>query len=192
MPVATQTTELSALKEILCSRSVRFGEVTLSSGKISDVYVDCKLTTLSAEAMPLIGRVFLNKMAERGWTPQSVGGLTVGADPIAMSIARESLSGNNPINAFIVRKEPKKHGMQRFIEGIENTAGCSVVIIDDVCTSGGSTVQAIERARDAKMDIIGAICLVDRESGATRLLRERFGLELLSIFTLSDLKNIQR
>ena len=94
---------LSHLKSILLRESVRFGEFTLASGKKSDVYVDGKLTTCSAEAMPLIGKVFIDKMQSRGWHPEAVGGLTVGADPIAFSIARESVELGHIINAFIVR-----------------------------------------------------------------------------------------
>ncbi len=141
-----EVAELSQLKEILRRKSVRFGTFTLASGETSDVYVDCKLTACSPKAMPLIGRAFLRKLRSRGWLPEAVGGLTLGADPIAFAIARESLSMEQPINAFIVRKEPKKHGMQRYIEGLDRTEGRRVVIIDDVCSKGGSTAQAIEQA----------------------------------------------
>jgi orotate phosphoribosyltransferase len=181
--------ELSLLKSILLRESVRFGEFRLSSGQTSDVYVDGKLTTCSAEAMPLIGKVCIDKMQSRGWFPEAVGGLTVGADPIAFSIARESLeSSGQRINAFIVRKEPKKHGMQRYIEGMEDANGKDVVIIDDVCTTGGSTAQAIQKAKDAGMNILGAICLVDREMGAGQLLADKFGCALERVFTLSELR----
>jgi orotate phosphoribosyltransferase len=181
--------ELYSLKEILCAKSVRFGDFTLASGAKSEVYVDAKLTTCSPEAMPLIGRAFISKMRARGWQPDAVGGLTVGADPIAFSIARESLDEQPLINAFIVRKEAKKHGMQRFIEGLDRMEGLRVVIIDDVCTKGGSTAQAVEQAIAAGMNVLGAICLVDREMGATALLNDTFGLTLESIFKLSDLRS---
>src|SRR5438552_18522184 len=123
--------ELLVLNEMLRRKSVRFGAVNLASGGESNVYVDGKLTTCSPEAMPLIGRAFLSKMRDRGWSPGAVGGLTVGADPIAFAIARESLETDRRIGAFIVRKEPKKHGLQKYIEGLEETAGCEVVVIDD-------------------------------------------------------------
>ena len=181
--------DLQRLKSILLRESVRCGEFTLASGQTSDVYVDAKLTTCCAEAMPLIGRVFIDKMHSRGWNPQAVGGLTVGADPIAFSIARESLESGNKINAFIVRKEPKKHGMQRFIEGMENAQGQKVVIIDDVCTTGGSTAQAIQKAKDAGMDVLGAVCLVDRDMGARERLAQEFGCALEWIFPLSELRS---
>jgi orotate phosphoribosyltransferase len=180
--------ELLLLKEMLCAKSVRFGDFTLVSGAKSDVYVDGKLTTCSPEAMPLIGRAFLREMRAQGWQPEAVGGLTLGADPIAFSIARESLEEKPLINAFVVRKEAKKHGMQRFIEGLDKTDGLRVVIIDDVCTKGGSTAQAVEKAMAAGMRVLGAMCLVDREMGAATLLKDRFGLTLGSIFKLSDLR----
>jgi orotate phosphoribosyltransferase len=180
--------ELSQLKVILRGKSVRFGTFTLASGETSDVYVDCKLTTCLPNAMPLIGRACLRKLHSRGWLPEAVGGLTLGADPIAYAIARESLETGHPINAFIVRKEPKKHGMQRYIEGLDQTEGRQVVIIDDVCSKGGSTAQAIEKAKAAGMHVLGALCLVDREMGAAELLDSRFGCALDSIFKLSDLR----
>jgi len=180
--------DLSLLRRILLRKSVRTGNFTLSAGQISDVYVDGKLTTFSAEGMPIVGRVFLAKMRESGWLPDAVGGLTVGADPIAFAVARESLEATGrQIDAFVVRKEPKKHGMQRFIEGLEETAGCKVVIIDDVCTTGNSTAKAIEKALEAGMRVLGAVCLVDREQGATELLKRQFDCTLTSVFTLAHL-----
>jgi orotate phosphoribosyltransferase len=183
-----ESNELAQLKTILLQESIRFGHFVLASGKTSDVYVDGKLTTLRADAMPLIGRSFIRKMRSLGWSPEAVGGLTLGADPIAFAIARESLSLAPPINAFVVRKEPKKHGMQRFIEGLERAEGRNVVIIDDVCSTGGSTAQAIEKARAAGMSILGAICLVDREMGAADFLRRDHHCSLEHIFTLSELR----
>jgi orotate phosphoribosyltransferase len=186
-----EAAELSQLKDILRSKSVRFGAFTLASGETSDVYVDCKLTTCSPKAMPLIGRAFLRKMHGRGWLPEAVGGLTVGADPIAFAVAMESLSTAQLINAFIVRKEPKKHGMQRYIEGLDQTEGRRAVILDDVCSKGGSTARAVEQAKAAGMHVLGALCLVDREMGAAEMLDQRFGCALDSIFKLSDLRTEQ-
>ena len=179
--------ELLKLKDILTRNSLAFGEVRLTSGENSTVYVDGKLATCRAEAMPLIGRIFLSKIKDEGWTPEAVGGLTVGADPIAMAIARESLATPPTINAFIVRKAAKEHGQHRLVEGIEKPEGCNVVIIDGVCTKGGSTAQAIETARKVGMNVLGAACLVDRQQGATQLLVREFNLRLASIFTLADL-----
>ena len=175
------------LKALLRQHSVRFGQFKLVSGQTSDVYVDAKLTTCRAAAMPLIGRLFLKKIAERGWKPAAVGGLTLGADPIAMATAHESVSAARPIDAFVVRKEPKKHGTMKFVEGLVDLSGTEVVIIDDVCTTGGSTVTAIENARAAGLQILGAVCLVDREMGAAANI-EALGCPFDSIFTLSELK----
>ena len=175
------------LKEILLKRSVRTGQFKLVSGRTSSVYVDGKLTTLAAEAMPLIGRLFLNKMEERGWNAQAIGGLSVGADPIAIAVARESLERGRPIDAFLVRKEAKKHGTQKFIEGLEQTQDVPVVVVDDVCTTGGSTADAITKAREAGMLVLGAIGLVDRETGAQDLLKRQFDCPFDWIFTLSEL-----
>jgi orotate phosphoribosyltransferase len=185
----TPREERSKLRDLLAARSVQRGrKFKLVSGAESDVYVDAKRTTCFPEAMPLIGRGFLRKFRECGWEPRAVGGKTLGADPIAYSIARESLeSGIPPISAFVVRKEPKKHGMEQYIEGLEHTEGLPVVIVDDVCTKGGSTGEAIEKARKAGMSVIGAMCLVDREEGATEFLASQFGCRLESIFKLPEL-----
>ncbi len=180
--------ELARLRELLIRKSLRFGTFTLVSNQTSDVYVDGKLTTCSAEAIPLVGRAFLRKMNERGWQPDAAGGLTLGADPIAMAVARESLETGRPIQAFIVRKEAKKHGMRRFIEGLEETQGLKVVVLEDVATTGGSTAEAIEKILEAGMTVLGAICLVDREAGAAERLRRDYGCELEHIFTLSELR----
>ncbi|MBZ5579354.1 MAG: orotate phosphoribosyltransferase [Acidobacteriia bacterium] len=175
------------LKALLRQHSVRFGEFKLVSGQTSSVYVDAKLTTCKAAAMPLIGRLFLEKMAERGWHPAAVGGLTLGADPIGMAIAHESAATDRPLDAFVVRKEPKKHGTMKFVEGLAPTEGVAVVIIDDVCTTGGSTITAIDNARQAGMRVLGAVCLVDRQMGAAQNLAAQDCL-LDCIFTLDELK----
>jgi orotate phosphoribosyltransferase len=175
------------LKRLLTQLSVRTGEFVLVSGKRSSVYVDAKLTTCRAAAMPLIGRLFLDRIAERGWQPGAVGGLTMGADPICLSIARESLERGLEINCFLIRKEPKKHGTMKFIEGLSPDSRLDVVIIDDVCTSGGSTKIAIQHAREEGLRVLGAICLVDREEGAREAIEHELGCPFARIFTLSEL-----
>jgi orotate phosphoribosyltransferase len=185
---STPAQELVELHEILKKKSVRFGTFTLASGQTSDVYVDCRPTTCDPRAMPLIGRLFLRKMEEKMWLPDAVGGLTLGADPIAFAIARESLDHLPVIDCFIVRKERKAHGMQKVVEGLESTQGRKVVVLDDVCTKGESTALAIQNARSVGMEILGAICLIDREAGATELLSGDYGVELASIFKLSDFR----
>jgi orotate phosphoribosyltransferase len=186
-PIPSQ--DRADLYNILKTKSVRFGQFTLASGKTSDVYVDCRLTTYDPHAMPLIGRLFLRKIEEKNWSPEAVGGLTLGADPIAFAIARESLeTGGHTMSCFVVRKERKAHGMQKMVEGMDRVEGRKVVILDDVCTTGESTALAIENARSAGMQVLGAICLIDREAGAGEMLREKFGVELESIFKLSDFR----
>jgi orotate phosphoribosyltransferase len=187
MSSSQSSRDYETLKDLLCRKSVRLGEFILASGEKSNVYVDSKLTTYSAEAMPLVGKLFLEKLKQSGWHPDAIGGLTLGADPIAFAIARESLHTAQKLPAFVVRKQEKSHGMGRLIAGLENTSGVSVVIIDDVCTKGGSTAQAIETAQSAGMKVLGAVCLVDRNQGATELLTEKFGVKLESIFRLSEL-----
>jgi orotate phosphoribosyltransferase len=137
--------------------------------------------------MLLIGRLMLEKMRERGWTPDVVGGLTMGADPVVTAVARESLDSGPPINAFLIRKEAKKHGRQKFIEGIDEPAGKKVVIVDDVCTTGGSTIKAIEASREAGMEVLGALCLVDREQGGREAIEGQHQCPFDCVFTMAEL-----
>jgi len=175
------------LKSLLKKHSVHHGEFTLASGEKSNVYVDCRLTTLRAEAMPLIGRLLLERSAERGWRPTAVGGLTMGADPVATAVARESLdSGGSPVNAYLIRKEAKGHGRGRFLEGLEEPKGHEAIVVDDVCTSGGSTLQAIERSREAGIIVLGALCVVDREAGGREAI-EALGVSFERLFTMDEL-----
>jgi orotate phosphoribosyltransferase len=187
MPLAHPTDRIE-LQKILRAKSVKFGNFTLASGQTSDVYVDCRLTTCHPRAMPLIGRLFLEKIADQGWTPDAVGGLTMGADPIAFAIARESLDHPPVIECFVVRKERKAHGMQKLVEGLESPDSRKVVILEDVCTKGESSALAIENARSAGMQVLGAVCLLDREAGGGEMLRERCGVELAAIFKLSEFR----
>jgi orotate phosphoribosyltransferase len=181
--------ERSALRVMIAKRSLQVGrKFKLSSGAETDVYIDAKRTAFSANAMPLIGRAFLHKMTQCGWQPQAIGGRTVGADPIALATSRESVDyGAAIIDAFVVRKEPKGHGMKQTIEGVLDPSGMRVVIVDDVCTGGGSTGDAITKARDAGMIVLGAICLVDREQGAAEFLEKEHQIRLESIFKLSEI-----
>jgi orotate phosphoribosyltransferase len=174
------------LKRLLAARSVRRGDFKLASGLTSNIYVDAKLTTLHAAAIPIVGRLFLDKIRQHQWKPRAIGGLVLGADPIVSAVARESVEDDEPIDAFLVRKDAKKHGLQKFIEGVNETAGLPVVIVDDVCTTGGSTIEAIEKARSAGMVVLGAICLVDREEGAEeRLMKLECAFD--RVFKLTEL-----
>ena len=174
------------LKQILRARSVLRGEFTLASGKKSDIYVDCRLTTLCAEAMPLIGRLLLAAIREKSWNPRAVGGLTMGADPVVCALARESLESGSAIDGFLIRKEAKGHGRGRYLEGLTETAGVDCVILDDVCTTGGSTVTAIERAEGAGMNVLGAACVVDREQGGRQAVEAR-GCGFAALYAMAEL-----
>lgn len=174
------------LKRMLAVRSLRRGDFKLASGLTSNIYVDAKLTTLHGLAMPLVGRLFLDKIRQNQWTPQAIGGLILGADPIVTAVAHQSVEAGAPIDAFLVRKDAKKHGLQKFIEGVNNPEGLRVVVVDDVCTTGGSTVEAIEKARSAGMTVLGGICLVDREEGAEARLTA-LGCAFDRVFKLSEL-----
>ena len=174
------------LRQILLQHSVLRGDFVLASGKRSNLYVDCRLTTLRGEAMPLIGRLMLDLFRARGWHPRAAGGLTMGADPVACAIARESLITPRPVNAFVVRKAGKGHGTKRYVEGLARTEGVPCVVIDDVCTTGGSTVKAIERVRAVGMEVQGVSCLVDREEGAAARMAA-LGCEFGALFTLREL-----
>src|SRR6266850_7763591 len=142
------------LLRLLAHKSFKLGEFKLSSGGSSDYYVDCRTTTLDARGSQLTGQVFLEEIRTRGWKPRAIGGLTMGADPIvvAVSVVSGELSG------FLVRKGEKQHGTGQRIEGFREK-GARVVIVDDVCTTGASTVQAIEAAREFGFEVGGVMCL---------------------------------
>src|SRR6204780_2408460 len=146
------------LLRLLAHKSFRLGEFKLSSGGKSDYYIDCRTTTLDAKGSRLTGEVFADEIRERGWKPQAIGGLTMGADPIvvAVSVVTGELDG------FLVRKAEKQHGTGQRIEGYREK-GARGVIVDDVCTTGASTVQAIDAAREFGFEVVGAMCLVERE-----------------------------
>ena len=174
------------LLQLLVRHSVLRGDFTLASGAKSNVYVDCRLTTLRGEAMPFLGRSLLRAFEERGWCPQAVGGLTMGADPVACAVARESIQTANPLSAFVVRKRGKEHGRKRRIEGLAQPEGMHCVVVDDVCTTGGSTVEAVLAVREAGMRVLGTCCVVDREQGAADALGS-LECEFFSLFTMREL-----
>src|SRR3954471_12338602 len=134
--------DLSQLRDIIRKRSLRIGDFTLSSGKKSSYYLDCRMTTLDARGALLIGRIILQRIREYKLHAEAIGGLTMGADPIATAVAVVSAIESQPIQAFIVRKEAKGHGAQKLIEGYGGKPGSRVIVVDDVCTTGGSTLMA--------------------------------------------------
>jgi orotate phosphoribosyltransferase len=179
------------LLELLATRSFRLGEFTLSSGGKSDYYIDCRTTTLNAYGAELTGRVFLELIQQQGWQPQAVGGLTLGADPIVVANSVISSQAGAPIHGFLVRKAEKAHGMGRRVEGFQEK-GARVVIVDDVCTTGGSTIQAIEAAREFGFNIAGVACLVERLEAGGRPAVEKAAAPapFISVFTSNDVKTV--
>jgi len=175
------------LKQLLCEKSVRRGgDFVLTSGKASNYYIDAKLTTLDPEGAFCTGRVILEWLKTLSPYPKAIGGLTLGADPIVpVVVALSHQQGGPPIAGFLVRKEPKKHGTQQYIEGYQGQPGDPVVIVDDVCTTGGSTLKAIERAQAAGLRVIAAICLVDREEGGRQAIERH--CPFYSLFTAREL-----
>lgn len=173
------------LRRLLLERSVRRGDFVLASGQRSSYYIDCRLTTMSAEGQVLIGRLGLAALQAAGWQPRSIGGLTMGADPVAYAIAAASWSTGSPIDAFSVRKEPKGHGTGRLIEG-NFQAGDRVVVVEDVITSGGSAERAISAVVEAGGQVLGVLAVVDREQGGREHLAQR-GYSVASITTTSQL-----
>ena len=181
------------LLRLLAEKSFRLGQFTLSSGAKSDYYIDCRATTLDAEGAHLTGRAVLDEIIARGWKPEAIGGLTLGADPIVISVAVLSAETKSPIHGFLVRKQEKQHGTGQRIEGFQKK-GARVVIVDDVCTTGGSTVQAIEAARAAGMEVVGTLCLVDREeqNGRENVAKAAAPAPFLALFTTSDIREQHR
>jgi len=177
------------LLNLLATNSFRLGDFTLSSGIKSDYYIDCRTTTLHARGAELTGCVFLDLIRGQGWGIESVGGLTLGADPIVVAVAVISAQAGSPIHGFLVRKTEKAHGMGRRIEGFQEK-GARVVIVDDVCTTGSSTIQAIEAAREFGFDIAGVACLVEREEAAGRPAVEKAAAPapFLSVFKATEIK----
>jgi orotate phosphoribosyltransferase len=173
------------LLRLLASRSFRLGQFKLSSGATSDYYVDCRTTTLGAKGARLTGQVFLDEIRARGWKPKAIGGLTLGADPIVVAVALAS----GDIEGFLVRKAEKQHGTGRQIEGFQEK-GARVVIVDDVCTTGASTVQAIEAAREFGFQVVGVLCLVERSEAGGRANVEKAAApaRFVSIFTADDVR----
>lgn len=173
------------LLSMLAHKSFRLGEFKLSSGATSDYYIDCRATTLDAKGSKLTGEVFTAEIRRQGWQPRAVGGLTMGADPIVVAVS--VVSGD--LDGFLVRKAEKQHGTGQRIEGFREK-GARVVIVDDVCTTGGSTIQAIEAAREFGFEVVGAMCLVERQEakGRTNVEKAAAPAPFFSIFTANDVR----
>ena len=178
-------TDLDRLTDLLATRSARRGDFVLASGKRSTLYIDARLTTMSPEGLSLIGPLALDRLRATPWNVQSVGGLTLGADPIAYAISYASAHTTAPVRAFTVRKEAKAHGTARLIEG-PFREGDRVAVIEDVITTGGSALRAVEAIRHGGGIVSGVLALVDREEGGRQAL-ESAGLEVLALTRASDI-----
>ncbi|QLY30793.1 orotate phosphoribosyltransferase [Nocardia huaxiensis] len=174
------TTDRDRLAELVRALAVVHGRVTLSSGKEADYYVDLRRATLHHEAAPLIGKLLRELVAD--WDFDAVGGLTMGADPVAAAVMH---APGRPIDAFVVRKAAKSHGMQRQIEG-PDIVGKRVLVVEDTTTTGNSPVTAVRALRDAGAIVVGVATVVDRETGADGVIAAE-GLEYRSILGLKDL-----
>ena len=170
------------LLRLLAEKSFRLGDFKLSSGTTSDYYIDCRTTTLHAEGARLVGRVVTDVINEKKWKPKGIGGMMLGADPMVTAVtimSAQQIQVRAPartkpidgeefyIHGFIVRKREKEHGTGQRIEGYQKK-GARVVIVDDVCTTGNSTVEAIAAAREFGFEVVGVLCLVEREEAAGR------------------------
>lgn len=178
-------TKHEELIELLAARSARLGEFTLASGARSNLYIDARMTAMSPEGLALIGPTGISEITAAGWAADSVGGLTLGADPISYAIAYASALAGKPIRAFTVRKEAKTHGTGKLIEG-PFIPSDQVVVIEDVITTGGSALKAIEAVRNAGATVIGVLSLVDREEGGRERI-EAAGYDVRSLARASEI-----
>ena len=179
-------TDREKLKGIILELSYEKRLVTLASGRQSDFYFDGKQTTLHAEGGLLVGRLFYESIKDVPGV-QAVGGITLGADPIATATSIAACLDGRPLHAFIIRKEPKGHGTGQWLEGRKNLPhGTKVVIVEDVVTTGGSSMKAVNRAKEEGLDVLGIVSLVDREEGGRENI-EAEGYWLKAIFTKSQL-----
>ncbi|MFW5731069.1 MAG: orotate phosphoribosyltransferase [Desulfonatronovibrionaceae bacterium] len=177
----------SRLARLLYEKSYQEGDFTLTSGKKSDYYFDCKQTALHPEGSYLLGRILLDMINDKFISIQGVGGMTLGADPLVSSVCLLSYLENNPLPGFIVRKKSKGHGTDKYLEGMGNfEQGFSVCLLEDVVTTGGTLLTCCRKVRDAGLDIRGILCVLDREEGGRENIA-RAGYQLRSIFTRKEL-----
>ncbi len=182
-PAAARTRLLELLKKL----SYENREVVLASGKTSNFYIDCKQTVLTAEGHFLVGTVICDLLANIAPDVRAVGGLTLGADPIASAVATVSWQLGRPLDAFYIRKEPKGHGTQKWLEGDKVVRpGTPVAIVEDVCTTGGSSLKAIERARLHGLEVKRVITLVDRDEGGREAVERE--APLTALYKASDFR----
>ncbi len=182
--------ERAQLKTLLLQRSVRLGDFVLASGARSDYYIDARATTMSAEGQRLVGLVGLHLIRERKLEPTHVGGLTMGADPVAYAIAHRSALEGQPIDGFSVRKQAKEHGTGQRVEG-GVPAGARCLVVEDTMTTGKSSLEAVEALRAHGAEVVGVMTLVNRSTDAATLY-EREGTPLIWVFTGDELLRAAR
>ena len=172
------------LLRLIVERSFRTGDFVLASGKRSRFYVDARTTTTHAEGQALLGRLGLAALRDAGLRPAAVGGLTMGADPVSYAVAHASWLAGDPVNSFTVRKEPKAHGTGKRVEGCF-AAGDPVVVVEDVITTGGSALKAIEAVEAEGGTVIGVLAVLDRQEGG-RAAIEQAGYPVHTLFAIGD------
>ena len=176
------------LQQLITRLAVVHGQVTLASGRTAEYYVDLRKVTLHHQAAPLIGQLLLDLLQTAGLGPgavSAVGGLTMGADPVAAALLHAAASRGLELDAFVVRKEAKTHGLQRQVEG-PDVAGLSVVVVEDTSTTGGSVMTAVKALQDAGAQVKAVVVIVDRDTGARELI-EKSGLPYYWLYSLKDL-----
>lgn len=184
-------TDRDALRTLLVERSVRLGDFTLASGAKADYYIDARRTTMSAEGQRLVGLVALQAIEASGLSVTHVGGLTMGADPVAYAIAHRSALEGRPLDGFSVRKQAKAHGTGQRVEGgLPESA--RVLMVEDTMTTGGSTLDAVEAVREHGATVVGIFTVVDRSEGRAEKLYAENDLPLISIYTGSELLEAAR
>ena len=183
-------TDHHRLVAMLAARSARTGDFTLASGRQSSLYIDARLTTMSPDGLALIGHLGLDALHKSGWSVTAVGGLTLGADPISYAISLTSADTKQPVRAFTVRKEAKAHGTGKLIEGPFEPSD-TVAVIEDVITTGGSALKAVEAVRSAGARVAGVLALVDRQEGGKEAI-ESAGLSVVSLVQASEIMESMR
>lgn len=175
----------NTLRDLLLARSVRRGDFVLASGRRSSFYIDARLTTMSGDGLAVIGGMGLDRLASRGWTPRAVGGLTLGADPVAYALALTARRRGQLLDAFTVRKQTKNHGTGKRIEGCF-APGYPVVVVEDVLTTGASAREAIAAVESEGGRVLGVMAVVDRDEGGRQAL-EQAGYIVEAFLTAADL-----
>ncbi len=189
MYLSVEMSSLIRLRELLAERSVKFGDFVLASGRRSNYYIDARLTTMSGEGQVLVGDVGWNAIVDAEWHPEFVGGMTLGADPVAYAIASHATRSGRTLNAFTVRKRPKGHGTAGRIEG-GLPSGARVVVVDDTVTSGASLIEVARIVVEHGAIVVGVLALVDRDEGGRQRLASA-GYRLRAIFAASDLRRAE-